>query len=308
MISVGVSLFGAAVLGSGGSGPVTHTITASAGAHGSITPSSAVSVIEGADQPFEFSADSGYEVLSVTVDGAPVSTISPYTFVNVTEDHTIAVEFVLTETLERTYVGTSTAVEGSGPSCAAAVGELIVVYVRATVDFSVDGLTFIPTWNGEAFTVVERYWSFAGEENPGHLVAIATLRVPAGKAGTYDVLPGWGMDMPDTCRIYVEKWAGVTSGVANQTASAAGNSSTPSSGAVIPSVNHNLVLCAVARESAPAAWGAWAAGLTNAMGGTAGITLSTAYEIQTAATQRAAAKTGVTTGRWGAVIVVMSAE
>ncbi|MDP3401046.1 MAG: hypothetical protein Q8R97_07995 [Brevundimonas sp.] len=95
MIGVGVSLFAAALRGSGGSAPATYTITAGAGANGSISPSGAVSVAAGGNQQFAFSANSGYAVESVTVDGVPVATTSPYTFTNVTANHTIAVAFRL---------------------------------------------------------------------------------------------------------------------------------------------------------------------------------------------------------------------
>jgi uncharacterized phage protein (TIGR02218 family) len=71
------------------------TITASAGAHGSISPSGAASVAHGADQTFTFTPDTGYRVATVTVDGADAGTGSSYTFTAVTADHTIDVTFEL---------------------------------------------------------------------------------------------------------------------------------------------------------------------------------------------------------------------
>ena len=70
-----------------------YTITASAGAHGSISPSGAVEVVKGGSQTFVITADTGYEVESLTVDGTAVSAAASYTFENVTAAHTIAVTF-----------------------------------------------------------------------------------------------------------------------------------------------------------------------------------------------------------------------
>ena len=47
----------------------THTITATAGEHGSISPSGAVKVNHGQDQAFTIEADEDYRVKDVVVDG-----------------------------------------------------------------------------------------------------------------------------------------------------------------------------------------------------------------------------------------------
>ena len=70
-----------------------YTITASAGAHGSISPSGAVEVVKGGNQTFVITADTGYEIESLTVDGTAVSAAGSYTFENVTAAHTIAATF-----------------------------------------------------------------------------------------------------------------------------------------------------------------------------------------------------------------------
>ncbi|OCT15206.1 hypothetical protein A8709_13975 [Paenibacillus pectinilyticus] len=71
-----------------------HTITATAGSNGSISPSSSVTVIEGADQTFTITVDSGYIVDTFTVDGTDATlTNNTYTFSNVTSNHTIQVTF-----------------------------------------------------------------------------------------------------------------------------------------------------------------------------------------------------------------------
>ena len=72
-----------------------YTITATAGAHGSISPSGKVEVVEGSSQIFVITAEDGYEIESLTVDGKSVDAVTSYTFENVTAAHTIAVTFKL---------------------------------------------------------------------------------------------------------------------------------------------------------------------------------------------------------------------
>ena len=72
-----------------------YTITATAGEHGSISPSGAVEVVEGSSQIFVITAEDGYEIESLTVDGKSVDAAASYTFENVAAAHTIAVTFKL---------------------------------------------------------------------------------------------------------------------------------------------------------------------------------------------------------------------
>lgn len=71
----------------------THTITASAGANGAISPSGAVSVDDGSDQAFTITPDAGFVVLDVLVDGVSAGPVTGHTFTNVTADHTISATF-----------------------------------------------------------------------------------------------------------------------------------------------------------------------------------------------------------------------
>jgi hypothetical protein len=70
-----------------------HTINASAGAHGTITPSGAVSVNDGENQMFIIKPDAGYHVNDVLVDGVSKGKITSYTFPSVSADHTIVASF-----------------------------------------------------------------------------------------------------------------------------------------------------------------------------------------------------------------------
>ena len=70
-----------------------YTITASAGANGSISPSGSVLVAQGDDQTFSITPDSGYEVADVFVSGNSVGAVSTYTFANVTATDSISANF-----------------------------------------------------------------------------------------------------------------------------------------------------------------------------------------------------------------------
>jgi hypothetical protein len=72
----------------------THTITATAGVHGSIAPSGTVTVNTGKDQSFTVTPETGYRISDVVVDGGSVGVVSRYTFTYVTADHTISATFV----------------------------------------------------------------------------------------------------------------------------------------------------------------------------------------------------------------------
>ncbi|GEM_PF-2389452 len=70
-----------------------YTITASAGAHGSISPSGAVIVDYGANQLFDVTPDTGYHVDSLIVDGTNQGQLRSYKFTNIIADHTIRAVF-----------------------------------------------------------------------------------------------------------------------------------------------------------------------------------------------------------------------
>ena len=73
----------------------THTINASAGPHGSISPAGAISVDYGSNLTFTITPDLGYHVADVLVDGASKGAVTSFDFVNVTVDHTISATFAI---------------------------------------------------------------------------------------------------------------------------------------------------------------------------------------------------------------------
>jgi uncharacterized membrane protein len=77
---------------------VNPTITASAGANGSISPSGSVSVNYGGRQTFTITADAGYYIADVLVNGSSVGAVSSYTFTDVQAAYTISATFAKTAT------------------------------------------------------------------------------------------------------------------------------------------------------------------------------------------------------------------
>jgi beta-lactamase superfamily II metal-dependent hydrolase len=71
----------------------TWTITASAGPGGSIAPSGAVGVVQGASPHFSIAPATGHHVTTLAVDGGAIAPDTAYTFPGVTADHTIAATF-----------------------------------------------------------------------------------------------------------------------------------------------------------------------------------------------------------------------
>ena len=122
----------------------TLRITASAGTHGTISPSGTVTVNYGSDQSFTITPDNGYIVEGLTVDGAAAGFGVTYTFTNIVTDHTILVSFT---------PGTITAINtgfdsdpwdaswhaGGNPPWFGAIGAGVGGTTAAASDFDTDG-------------------------------------------------------------------------------------------------------------------------------------------------------------------------
>jgi hypothetical protein len=73
--------------------PTTVTITAGAGANGSISPAGANVVPGGSNQTFTITPDAGFTVTALSVDGTVLPGATSYTFTNVITDHYINAYF-----------------------------------------------------------------------------------------------------------------------------------------------------------------------------------------------------------------------
>ena len=83
----------------------SYTIQASAGLGGSITPAGDTTVLGSASKTFQITANTGYKLTDVQIDGSSVGPVSTYTFENVAGNHSISASFVSTENLPFTDVG-----------------------------------------------------------------------------------------------------------------------------------------------------------------------------------------------------------
>ena len=70
-----------------------YTISASGGLHGRISPSGIVTVAPGGSATFQISADPGYQIADVVVDGQSQGFHGTYSFVDVWQDHRIEAFF-----------------------------------------------------------------------------------------------------------------------------------------------------------------------------------------------------------------------
>jgi hypothetical protein len=74
------------------------TLTASAGANGTVTPSGATTVARGGSQTYTITPAAGYCVQDVLVNGSSVGAVTTYTFNNVQANQTISASFAATPT------------------------------------------------------------------------------------------------------------------------------------------------------------------------------------------------------------------
>lgn len=101
---------------------LTSTIIASASANGSISPAGTTTVNCGTNQSYSISANSGYFIQDVTVDGISQGAVSTYTFTNVTTNHTINASFA------QNTVGTTTLTVASCNSTVATMNDQVFIY------------------------------------------------------------------------------------------------------------------------------------------------------------------------------------
>jgi hypothetical protein len=71
-----------------------YTITATAGANGSIAPAGVSTVNHGGIKNYTITPATGYHIADVLVDGVSVRAVTNYSFINVTSNHTISASFV----------------------------------------------------------------------------------------------------------------------------------------------------------------------------------------------------------------------
>ncbi len=72
----------------------TFTLTASAGANGTVSPTGSLTVNYGGSQTYAITPATGFNVANVLVDGVSVGAVTSYTFSSVTANHTLSATFL----------------------------------------------------------------------------------------------------------------------------------------------------------------------------------------------------------------------
>jgi len=85
----------------------THTVTATAGENGSISPTGGATIVHGGSQSYTITANEGYHIVDVLVDGSSVGAVATYEITGIVADHTISATFAI-----NSYTITATASGG----------------------------------------------------------------------------------------------------------------------------------------------------------------------------------------------------
>ena len=199
--------------------PETYTITAEAGAGGSIAPTGSVTVNEGEDQTFTITPSEGYEIADVLVDGVSVTvTNNSYTFTNVQENHSISVTFQETggepEPEPETYTITATAGAGGSiaPTGSVTVNEGEDQTFTITPD---DGYEIAEVLvDGVSVTVTDNSYTFTGVQ-ADHTISVTFQKTggePEPESETYTITAeaGAGGSIDPSGDVTVEKGASQT--------------------------------------------------------------------------------------------------
>jgi hypothetical protein len=167
------------------------TITASAGAGGTITPTGAVPVTYGASQAFTIASDPAHVVQDVVVDGASVGAVTSYTFSNVTATHTIAVTFANVFTITAS-TGAHGAISPTGAvSVRQGASQTFTITPDANygvLDVLVDGASVGPV-TGYTFTAVAVGHTIAASFAPGASVSAGPAPAIISSANTCVTIP-----------------------------------------------------------------------------------------------------------------------
>ncbi|UCD81362.1 MAG: fibronectin type III domain-containing protein, partial [Desulfobacterales bacterium] len=179
-----------------------HTISASAGPNGSISPSGSVTVNNGADQSFSIIPIQNYHVADVVVDGSSVGSVTSYTFNNVDGDHSIIASFTMDN---------QPPVANAGADKAVLVNDTVQLDGSNSSDANGDSLTY--------------NWSFVSRPGGSNATLSNTQAVKptfdVDVAGTYTVRlivnDGTVDSAPDTVTISTENSKPVSNAGADQT-------------------------------------------------------------------------------------------
>ena len=185
----------------------TFTITASAGANGTVSPSGTTIVSYGGSQTYTITPATGYSISSVTVDGSVVGTSGTYTFSSVSANHTISASFAINTYSLTASTGANGTVSPSGTTTVSYGGSQTYTITPATgysissvtVDGSVVGTSGTYTFSSvsashtiSASFTINTYSLTATTGANGTVSPSGTTTVSYGGSQTYTITPATG--------------------------------------------------------------------------------------------------------------------
>ncbi len=160
------------------------TITAIAGANGSITPAGSVNVNNMSDQTFAIHANTGYEIADLTVDGDDVTIVDTYTFTNVVGDHTISTNF---SKIIYTITRNASITNGTVTADKATAGYGDTITLTATPDTGYELVRYIVTNDSGEILVIGNTFSMPAENvniSAEFTLPVRTITAIAGMNGS----------------------------------------------------------------------------------------------------------------------------
>ncbi|MEQ1836797.1 MAG: PKD domain-containing protein, partial [Candidatus Nitrotoga sp.] len=189
------------VSGKSTSGATSYTISASAGANGTITPAGITTVNQGASQTYSITPASGYQIASLTVNGVSAPISSVYTFMNVQANHTILA------TVSPIPVGGQPITLSLLPSRTSGVAPL-------SVFFDTSGTTD-PSMTSRPFHDLEYTWNFgdttAGTWANGTQPGVSSKNTATGPVAAHV------FEIPGTYTVTVTAYDGINTATTNKT-------------------------------------------------------------------------------------------
>ena len=184
-----------------------YTITASAGVGGSISPTGTVGVSHGQSLTFDITPNTGYVVSDVLVDGTSVGAVSSYTFTDVTDNHTIHVDFSVIQYTITASAGVGGSISPMGavgvshgqsqtfditPNAGYAISDVLVdgTSVGAVSSYTFEDVTSDHTIHA-AFSVIQ-YTITASAGDGGSISPVGTVGVSHGQSQDFSITPNAG--------------------------------------------------------------------------------------------------------------------
>ena len=189
-----------------------YTITAGAGAGGSVTPSGSVGVSHGSDITFSITPSTGYSVADVRIDNVSAGSVTSYTFRDVTENHSLYATFSAREFRISASAGTGGSISPSGSS-GVTFGSRISYTISPETgyriqDVRIDGIsagtvssyTFTDIRSDHTIEAIFTPITFrieASAATGGSITPSGTRNINFGSQATFTITPGTGYRILD---------------------------------------------------------------------------------------------------------------